>query len=311
MQKDDAWDAYGVILATMYDSKTGTYTPLPKASDPTPAVYQTYYAWKQAQRQLEATKESVVRQVYEKYYAVLQAASGLELKRLELKSADLALRAAEARQAVGMETALSLAAVRAQRDQVLAAVRQAENEREQAWQGLALCLGKPATWRAELVDRPAYSALAAADPEAEITRIVEESPAVQAAQYAVDLKRDTYGMSADYKYDRLALANAYDNLAAAREKLTQSLRSAYQSIKLLETSYTNALAAVESAREALRVNELLHQVGLATEADVVAARVNLAKAEDGLLSLAAQHELTVMTFYKPWSAGSGAAGTGS
>ncbi|MGB9920521.1 MAG: hypothetical protein ACPLPT_07325, partial [Moorellales bacterium] len=111
MQKDDTWDAYGVILAMMYDSKTGTYTPLPKVGDPTPAVYQTYYAWKQAQRQLEATKESVVRQVYEKYYAVLQAASGLELKRLELEGAELSLRVAEARRAVGMETDLSVTAV--------------------------------------------------------------------------------------------------------------------------------------------------------------------------------------------------------
>jgi outer membrane protein TolC len=70
MQKDDAWYAYGVILALMYNGETGTYTPLPKGSDPTPAVYQTYYVWKQAQRQVEAIKETVVRPVYGKYYSI-------------------------------------------------------------------------------------------------------------------------------------------------------------------------------------------------------------------------------------------------
>ena len=60
---------------------------------------------------------------------------------------------------------------------------------------------------------------------------------------------------------------------------------------------------MDSAREALRVKELMYQVGMATRAEVAAARASLAKAEDTLLNLAVQHVLAKMAFLAPWAAG--------
>lgn len=303
IKKEETWEQYNVVLLAMYNPITGLYEPKPNMPDPTPAVYQTDFAWRRAKKQLEAKRDTVVRQVYEKYYAVFQAASALEVARRELESATASLAAAEARRKVGLESELALSAARTQRAQAEAAVRDKEAKLEQAWQDLALLLGKPASWRAELSDRPSFAPLDVADPEAEIARIVEENPAVWEAREAVELTRNTYGMTNSYEYDRLSLDSAYDTLAAVREKTTQGLRSAYQAIKNLEVSYATAKAAAENARNALRVRELMYQAGMVTRAEVAQARAALAKAEDGLLTLAVQHELAKMAFFKPWTAG--------
>jgi outer membrane protein TolC len=307
IKKEETWKQYNVALLAMYNPTAGLYEPKPNMPDPTPAVYQTDFAWRRAKKQLEAKRDTVVRQVYEKYYAVFQAASALEVARRELEGATASLAASEARRKVGLESELSLSAARTQRAQAEAAVRDKEAKLEQAWQDLALLLGKPASWRAELTDPPSFAPLDVAEPEAEIARIVEESPTVWEAAEAVELTRNTYGMTNSYEYDRLSLDGAYDTLAAVREKTTQGLRSAYQAIKNLELSYATAKAAAENARNALRLRELMYQAGMATRAEVAQARAALAKAEDGLLTLAVQHELAKMAFFKPWTASGTAA----
>jgi outer membrane protein TolC len=301
MKREETWDYYTEALLTAYDPATGSYVS--GAPDVTAAMYQADYAWRRAGKQLEAQRDTVVRQVYEKYYAVLEAASALELAKLELENAGLSLKVAEARRAVGMETELSVASVRSQKAQAEAAVQQAGAKLEQAWQDLALLLGKPVSWRAELTDRPAFSPLEVADPEAEIARIVEASPSIWQAAQAVELARKTVGMSNSRDYDRLSLDNARDTLAAAREEVTQGLRNAYRAIRELEASYATAQAAADNAREALRVREVMYRVGMATRAEVAAARASLAKAEDTLLNLAVQHVLAKMAFFAPWAAG--------
>jgi len=85
-----------------------------------------------------------------------------------------------------------------------------------------------------------------------------------------------------------------------------ALRSAYRAIKEMETSYATAQAAADNAREALRVREVMYRVGMATRAEVAAARASLAKAEDTLLNLAVQHVLAKMAFLAPWAAGGSA-----
>lgn len=302
IKRDETWDYYNAVLLATYDPQTGLYVSKPNMPDPTPAVYQTDYAWRRAKKNLEVKKDTVVRRVYEQYYAVLQAASAVEVARLELESLSLSLKAAEARRAVGMETALAVADLRFRKAQAEAAMQAAESKLEQAWSGLNLLLGKPASWRAELSDRPSYAPLEVADLEAEVARLVEESPGVWEANAALQLQRNTYGMTNSYDYDRVALAKAYENVAIAREQTEQAVRNLYRGVKSLEASYAAAEASLASAREALRVRELMYQVGAATQAEVAAARAALAKAEDGLLALTAQHELAKMAFFKPWAA---------
>lgn len=283
------------------------YIAVPSGKDPAAAVYQTLYNWELAKKNLEAEKDSVVRQVYEKYYAVLQAASGLEIARLGLEQAALALRLAEARLAVGAEAPLNVSSLRTQMATAQAGLTAAENKLAQAWEDLNILLGKPAGWRPTLTDRPAFVPLEVADLEAEIDRIVEASPAVWAAEEGIELQRNTFGMTNSYDIDRLNLAAARDNAAAVKEQLEQGLRNAYRTLKNLEATRAQLEASAADAREALRVRELQYEVGLAIQADVLAARLALAKAEDGLLTATVQHELGRMGFFKPWAAG----GTGS
>lgn len=315
IKKDETWKTYEAVLINTHIPGTEMYVAVPSDRDPAPGVYKTDYDWRLAKKTLEAKKDTVVRQVYEKYYAVVQAESALEAARLDLESSSLALKAAEARYMVGMESELSLASVRAQHAGAKAAVAAAEGKLAQAYADLNLLLGKPAGWWPRLTDRPAYSALEVANPEAEISRIAAASPAVWAAEEAVKLQRNIYGMVNSYELDRVNLAKAYENAAVTREQTEQAVQSLYHTVKNLEASRATAEAAVTSAREALRVRELMYRVGMATPAEVAAARASLAKAEDNLLTLTAQHELAKMSFFEPWatggSQGGGAAAGGS
>lgn len=304
IKKDETWDQYNVVLLAYYNPATGNYEPKPNIPDPTPAVYQTQYNWELAKKNLEAKRDSVVRQVYEKYYAVLQAASGLEIAKLDLENAGLSLRQAEARLALGAESPLNVTSLRTQYASAQANLTAAENKLEQAWVDLNALLGKPVTWRPELADRPSYAPLELADLEAEIDRIVEASPTVWAAEGSLELQRNTYGMVNSYDLDKINLEKAAENVAMVREQLEQGLRSAYRTLKNLEATRAQLEAAVAGAREALRVRELQYRVGMATQAEVLAARVAMAKAEDGLLNATVQHELGKIGFFKPWTGGS-------
>ncbi|QGP91669.1 hypothetical protein MGLY_10100 [Neomoorella glycerini] len=51
----------------------------------------------------------------------------------------------------------------------------------------------------------------------------------------------------------------------------------------------------------MRLAQLRYDVGIGTQADVLAAEASLAQARQQLLSITIQHELAVKAFWQPWA----------
>ncbi|HID29575.1 MAG TPA: TolC family protein [Desulfobacterales bacterium] len=301
--RKEVWENYNVFLRQTYIPGADLYVSVPTGEDPQGLVYVSNFNWVVEERNYLAKVDSVVAEVYKRYYDILQGAENVKAKEVALCKAETELYNAELRWRLGMETATALQGMRTEVAAARAALEQARSELDLHYAEFAELLGLPGGERPSLTDKPAYEPLVLEDPEVVIEEIAENSPAVWIAQEAVRLERYTYGMLHNYDVDKAELKAAKASVDVAREEMRQLTRSLYSSITALQESYTSALEALRLAEESLRVARLFYELGMSTRADLLAAEAACHEAKINLLSLQCQHELLKIAFYKPWIAG--------
>lgn len=303
--RDEVWDAYNVVLRQTYIPGTDLHLSIPSDSELEKSVYATNLQWLIKRKNLEMKIDTLVTSVYQKYYAVLQAAKKVDKNRILVEQDKQQLLIAQARLEVGMETPFNVSQLRAKLEASEASLETANNELINAYCDLNELLGLPLNSRPVLVDTATYEALDIDNPEEIINSIADNSPLVWIAQENVRFAEQTRGMNqfSSYELDKAELNKAKANLDLTKEQMRQGTRAIYYNIKNLEELYKGAYNSLQVSREALRLARIKYDLGMATFAEVTAAEANYAEAEYNLFALICQHSLMKIAFHKPWTAG--------
>ncbi|MBC7324281.1 MAG: TolC family protein, partial [Moorella sp. (in: Bacteria)] len=141
-----------------------------------------------------------------------------------------------------------------------------------------------------------------------VRRVIEDSPSTWLAQQRVTLQKWAADMALftgeynPYKARQIAVDQAELDAASAEDLMEQVTRNLYYTTKSLEESYRAAEEDLKMARESLRIAEVKFDVGMATRAEVMAAEIAVAQAEQALNDLTRQHAYLKLAFEKPWAA---------
>lgn len=282
-------------------------------------LVQADLAWQMSKKAYNAEKDSVVMSVYQAYNGVLQAREKRRAAELAYKSADLAHRAAVASLRAGVISKSDFLKSEAGLAGGKAGLEAAEKALADAYQKFNQLVGLWPEDRPVLVDRPSFSPLQIDSLDTEVERAVEESPSQWLAEKKIDLAKlslDLYVFNDPtnpdpYKAKEIDVEKAEISAAEAKDQMRQLARSLYYSIRQLEEQYAGLEHQAAVAGENLRVAKLKYDLGMVTRTDLATAESALAEAQKALLDAAAQHEVLIMAFEKPWAyAGAAASGAG-
>jgi outer membrane protein TolC len=198
------------------------------------------------------------------------------------------------------------------------ALEAAQKALDDAYQQFNQLVGLWPEDRPVLTDRPTYSALEIDSLDTEVEKAVENSPALWLAKRNVDLAKlglDLYSFnneSEPYKSKEIKVNQAELTAAGNEDTLRNSVRSTYNKIRQMEENYAALQQDLAVKEENLRLVRLKFNLGMVTKTDLLAAQVDLEKAQKSLLDAVCQHELLKIQFAKPWVSGGGSSqGTSS
>jgi len=300
ISNDQVWES--VNSALVPDANGQYYGPV----DSWDAVYKADYNLEAARKNYDTAVESVKYNVYQKYYAVVNALDNCDAQRLANQQAAEKYKIAELRFDLGLDTKLNVYQSQQQNVTAQSNLAGSNESLDQKYIALLEYIGLSKTERPALVRELAYTPLQVDNAETRIADIVSGSPGVWLANRSLVLTEQTSGSSGDY-YGLLTDINkdkADLTLVTTRDAMTQATRNIYYSILNIEESYNNAVAGAKAADEALRVARLVYEVGMGTKLDVTAAEIAAQSAHQAVDSLSYQHAILVMAFEKPWAYGS-------
>lgn len=267
-------------------------------------------AWNSAKKDYQAQKDSIVISVYQAYYGVLQAEAALDVAQQALNQADLQYRGTNLKYQFGFASRLQVQQEGANLEAAKQSYASSENALASAYEKLNQMIGLQPDDRPVLTDRPVFSPLQIDSLDAEISRALDESPAVWKADAAVEqakLALDNAGYSPieshTYESMEISISIAEVNAQAEKERLSQSLRSLYSSILQLEANHAALERKLSTAEETLRMTEMKYEYGRASRADLLAAQSAVASSRQALLNAECQHAILVQAFKTPWAYG--------
>lgn len=296
-----------------FDADKVTFTPIGTASDSSSRAFtgliQADMNWQMAQKTYNAQEDSLVMQTLKAYNALLLAQEKVKVADVQLKNADLQRMVAEANYRVGLLNKMSLLQAQTTQEAAKAGMEAANKALEDSYQKFNQLVGLYPADRPVLVDKPKFDELKIDDLDAEVGRAMAASPTVWLAQQKVDLAKLTLDL---YDYTSTSRSEPYDakiidvtkaQLSAmdTNEQLQKLVRTLYFSVKQLEEQYMSAQESVKVAEEALRVVKVKYDVGMATRAEISAAELTLAQANQSVLDYSSQHEILALAFSKPWA----------
>jgi len=266
--------------------------------------------WQSAKKTYDTTKDSVVASVYQAYNAILQAQDNVALLEAQLKSNKEKLRIARIGYRVGTVNQSDLIQAETTAAGTEASLTAARKALDDAYQKFNNLVGLWPNDRPVLIEKPAVTPLVIDNLDTEVQRAIETSPSVFLANMNIDLAKlkenlyfagDRSAISEPYEAKEIDIEKANVSLQEAKEKLDKVVRTLYYSILQYEEQYSGKLESKRMAEETLRVTKVKYEVGMATQAEVLAAEVALAQANKDLTDLACSHEMLTVYFRKPWT----------
>ena len=284
----------------------------------TPANEQAFLSLVQADMDLQqeklnyqASKDSVVMQVYQAYDAILQDQVALDAAQQAFNLADLQRRTTTLNCQLGGASKLQLQQANESYTSAQSALTTSQTTLADDYQKFNQLVGLMPDDRPALVDEPAFTPLKIDSLDAEVSRVVETSPALYSKQSAVDKAKIALSI---YSYGNTE-ANTYQgteknidiaqiNASTAQDSVAQQVRSLYYSISKLEASHDSLQQKLATAEMNLQIAQIKYATGAASNIDLLTAQSNLTQAKQALLSNICQHQLQAQTFETPWASAS-------
>ena len=278
------------------------------------ASLQADMTWRISKKAYDAKLDGIALDVCNQYWEVIKTKEKVKVNEIKAEKAGIELQKSRAAYQLGIvgnisqETSFKgLEQAESEMTKAASDLESAKNELAQAYLKLNQLVGLSAVERPFLADDIEFHPLNIVNLEAEVNRALAKSPLVWQAEQGVELQYYVHNLlraTGEYKpYDARQAEKKQAELDAinAKEATKILVRDLYYQILNLEESYKSAQRGITVVEESLRVTELMYEVGMATKADVVAAKVTLAEAQKGLKDLAVAHTYAKLVFQKPWA----------
>lgn len=301
---DKAEDNYDTVVENVYSDDS-------EVDAAWASVLQADLGRRKAKKNYDATLDGVALKACQLYWGILEAQEKVAAAEAAVKKAELDLGKTRivydrglvskygSSVTLGGKTVMSLDAAEKALLKAQGGLDTAKNGLDSAYVQFNQLVGLSLTARPVLADDVEFSPLAVKDLEAEVSRVLDESPAVwiaeQNAEYMEDL---TYWNAAGDEEVKQAELDA----ESARDAVRLQVRNLYYTLQELERSYALAEKNVAAAEADLRVKQVLQRSGLATAAEVTDAEAALAEARLALKQTAIQYAYNKRLFEKPWAA---------
>ncbi|MEW6182694.1 MAG: TolC family protein [Bacillota bacterium] len=264
--------------------------------------------WRKSEKTLGTTRDSVVMSVYKSFWDVQTAQMKLDLQQKLNRQSLTKLQDTRTGVRAGTVSPPDLATAEAAWQQAQSSLVTARNALDTAYTNFNQLLGLHPDERLQLTDTPVFEPLNITSLDYEVEKAVENSPDVwealqniTKAEWAADMMFFN-GSYTTYTERQIAVDQAELSAADAKESLDKSIRNLYYQIKNQEESYAVDLVSLKTAQDNLRIAKLKYDAGMITNAEVIAAEIEVAKAQETIEEMVRNHAYSVMTFQKPWAA---------
>lgn len=239
-------------------------------------------------RDLKVAELNARQQAEEAYYRVLKADDAVSIGEADLDRAKKQLALVKTQYAAGVKSRLDVLTAESEAAQADVALLQARRGRLTAVMQLNQTLGLPLETPLKLVTRFAEEpAGAPPDLTAAIEEALKRRPDVTGLADALELARLTLDLTAryytpnvyTYRQAELDLRGAELALKRKQTDVELEVRSAHGALRDAGERLELLRGALEQAREAYRVANLMYENGLSTSQELAAARVALMRAE--------------------------------
>ncbi|KZE70217.1 copper amine oxidase [Paenibacillus jamilae] len=286
------------------------YVPLEagvEASDKAFKGYaQTNLNYEVAKKNLEMTKEGIEYNVKDLYNKLLQKQNAVKLAALNIEDAERKLKVAQIKRDNQMSSDYEVTQATNLVTQNQAALDKAKKDLDSAFLTLNQLIGYKPEQRYELKDKPVYSEFKS-NVETTVSQVLTSSTAVWLSEQKVDLAElslKLYNFSTPgntpYEAEQLNVEKAQLATEGTKRQLEEAVRNAYNTIKGLESQYSQIQAGLVSARSAAEMAKKQFDVGLATEIQVYEANLKVTTAEQQAEDIVASIDTLKMAYGKPW-----------
>ncbi len=159
-----------------------------------------------------------------------------------------------------------------------------------------------------LTEEPEYSTFELIDLDAEINKVIKQSPAIWLAEQNINmanLQLDLHSwndpMSEPYRAKQIDIVKAELSAAENKEQMRSAVRKIYTAIKQTEEAIELRKNERVIAEEKLRVEQIRYDAGMSTLTNVKEAELNLQTTEKTIKHLEYEHTKLKLTFEKPWA----------
>ncbi|WP_420539453.1 stalk domain-containing protein [Paenibacillus polymyxa] len=267
---------------------------------------QTNLNYEAAKKNLEMTKEGIEYNVKDLYNKLLQKQNAVKLAALNIEDAERKLKVAQIKRDNQMSSDYEVTQATNLVTQNQAALDKAKKDLDSAFLALNQLIGYKPEQRYELKDKPVYSEFKS-NVETTVSQVLTSSTAIWLSEQKVDLAElslKLYNFSSPgntpYEAEQLNVEKAQLATEGTKRQLEELVRSAYNSIKGLESQYSQIQASLVSARSAADMAKKQFDVGLATELQVYEANLKVTTAEQQAEDIVTSIDTLKMAYEKPW-----------
>lgn len=243
-------------------------------------------AWQLAQRQAYETREDLALQVVKAYCDLLSAKAQVEAYAADVARAELSLRAARVRLAVGMATKYDLQSEEAALNEARTNLAKSQEDLEAAYRALNRLIGRSLDDRYEVVEpvasyEPVDREWAVAAAEAASFTIFSQSKQLELEQWDLDFPYSGGGYK-KYNVEVNDVLQQTAKLESLRRQVRDNAAYQVQQLDILYEQWKTVSNKAANSREALRLAEARYGVGMisALELKSTAAAAKLSEARE-------------------------------
>jgi len=267
--------------------------------------------WRMSKKSLTAEEDAVAMNTARKYWNVLLAQKKVEANEKAAEAAQVQLRNGQLAYQVGMLNQEGLIGLETQYQAAQSSLGEARNNLQKAYAEFNQLVGLWADDRPVLTDNVNFTALEITNLEAEVNRVLSQSPAVWNADRAVDLQKQLQDMAfytedySPYLARKMEVEKAEMDAQNTKELFANTTRLLYYTVKNLEENYAALQNSIKLTEEQLRVVKQKYELGMATKAEVTEKEKELVSEQATALELVCDHAYMKLAFAKPWAANLG------
>jgi len=274
---------------------TGFVSGTTLVGDAYTAYLQADMGWQIAKDDLKKKKNSIMVDVYNKYYTALRAENQVYAAKKDLERDTYMCKIADLQHKLGMITELELQNIQTQKEQSMASLANAENQAKMARNDLYILLGLVNGDAYEL-EKPAWTSIDLAPLDTEISNALAFSHDVYSANLAASVANVTKYWAQSWTIGQIDADISRQNEELVKNSVKTAVNSLYWTLKELPERRAVLESAIQNARRALELARIKREVGLGTRTEVIQAEAVLKNLENQLVALECQNEICVAQF---------------